>query len=1066
MIEKMSKIVSGKYLLKISILLFSVFGLILIDVFIFTVLLNEASAATWWNSSWLYRKKLVFNNSAQNENLADFPVMVKLTSLNFDFSKTKTNGEDIRFVDSDDSAELNYEIEKWDSSAQEAFIWVKVPQIDASSSTDFVYMYYGNSGAADAQNVAGTWNSGFAGVWHLDEIVYNNDINYDSTANGNNGAWKDSNNSVGNATGIIDGANDFDTSDRIDITDNASLQSSIFTIEGWGRLNGSGWNTLASKGDWNVNKMWFGNSDNNKLLLKLNRVAYSPYVSNTLLNDGKWHYLVGTYDGSYIRVYVDGNLDNTPYSSTGMSSTAGIFQISGNDGWGGVALWNGDIDEVRYSNVARSANWISAQHKSMNNTFITFNAPEDSPPAAPLNASAVRNSDTQITVSWTDNSSNETGFKVERNTDSGSGFGGWSQILTVSANTASAVDDSVNNPSDPPQENKRYQYRIRAYNATDNSDYSTSSVVYTSPSAPEIGVPTADSSSAITWTWTDNSNFEDSFNLDFVIGNGTDVSGIAADTTSYQSADLDSNTQYAAHVHSYRADTGESFSSSDSLAVYTLAPAPTDFTGAAADRAIILSVASFNNADSDSSGYRFTNTTTNTSSGWIQDNSWTNSELACGTSYNYTVKYKNGDGAETDVESLTQSTNSCGGGGKSSIQSNPPQPPIGGFRVLINDGADYTKSSKVILNLFGGPDTEKMAISNFFDFRDALQRIYKSIKEWDLCKGISFCSEGKYTVYVKFFTSWGESSKIISDSIIFSIPPVNENIIPFKPELKTTTPIFIPETLIPLPTPLIEIKLDRPIFTLARSNIAVGSIAFQKPLKLVAGQTLETSIKPSKPVKTIKVVIIFKKSKESSNLKGSLLSALFTPVYAQIWQTAEYVLTDEDKNGVYEGEIKLPEVSGEYTIKTILYYEDGTIEEVETETLIDPRGYIYQEIDGKELRIPNAEVSLYVFNPGTNQFELWRAQDYGQKNPQITGKTGEYEFLVPEGKYYLTVTSPDYREYQSEKFEVEKGSVVNENIKLAPIKKINWFWSTLSIVFFVLIIGLLIRVFTVKKGRG
>jgi hypothetical protein len=36
--------------------------------------------------------------------------------------------------------------------------------------------------------------------------------------------------------------------------------------------------------------------------------------------------------------------------------------------------WDGLLDEARFSNVARSADWVGAQYKSMNDTYITFGA--------------------------------------------------------------------------------------------------------------------------------------------------------------------------------------------------------------------------------------------------------------------------------------------------------------------------------------------------------------------------------------------------------------------------------------------------------------------------------------------------------------------------------------------------------------------------------------------------------------------------------------------------------------------------------------------------------------------
>jgi len=58
---------------------------------------------SWIDSAWLYRKKIVFNNSSQSENLINFPALVKLTSANFDFNKAQASGQDIRFSDSDGS---------------------------------------------------------------------------------------------------------------------------------------------------------------------------------------------------------------------------------------------------------------------------------------------------------------------------------------------------------------------------------------------------------------------------------------------------------------------------------------------------------------------------------------------------------------------------------------------------------------------------------------------------------------------------------------------------------------------------------------------------------------------------------------------------------------------------------------------------------------------------------------------------------------------------------------------------------------------------------------------------
>lgn len=83
-------------------------------------------------------------------------------------------------------------------------------------------------------------------------------------------------------------------------------------------------------------------------------------------------------------------------------------------------------------------------------------------PAAPTNLSATANG-SQIALSWSDNSSDETSFRVERSPSSDSGF---SEIGGVSRDVAGATDTSSLSC------NTTYYYRVRARNASGDSAYS------------------------------------------------------------------------------------------------------------------------------------------------------------------------------------------------------------------------------------------------------------------------------------------------------------------------------------------------------------------------------------------------------------------------------------------------------------------------------------------------------------------------------------------------------------------------------------------------------------------
>ncbi len=115
-------------------------------------------------------------------------------------------------------------------------------------------------------------------------------------------------------------------------------------------------------------------------------------------------------------------------------------------------------------------------------------------PTAPTNLVAVSISTTRIDLSWTDNSSDETGFKIERKTPSGS----FSQIATVGAGITTYSDTGLTSDT-------TYVYRVRANNGSGNSAYTNeysistlgttfSPILYNSFFQPDstITVPNAD----------------------------------------------------------------------------------------------------------------------------------------------------------------------------------------------------------------------------------------------------------------------------------------------------------------------------------------------------------------------------------------------------------------------------------------------------------------------------------------------------------------------------------------------------------------------------------------------
>jgi titin len=132
----------------------------------------------------------------------------------------------------------------------------------------------------------------------------------------------------------------------------------------------------------------------------------------------------------------------------------------------GILKWN----TTYYWRVNARNSYGSTSSWSSYRYFRTAVGP---PPNAPSNLIATPISSSQINLTWQDNSSDETGFKIERKAGSGS----YSQIATVGANVTSYSNTLLS-------ANTTYYYRVRAYNAAGNSAYSNEALATTLPPPP------------------------------------------------------------------------------------------------------------------------------------------------------------------------------------------------------------------------------------------------------------------------------------------------------------------------------------------------------------------------------------------------------------------------------------------------------------------------------------------------------------------------------------------------------------------------------------------------------
>jgi len=336
-----------------------------------------------WLSGWQYRKQLTIDNTKIDSNLTDFPVLVKLTSSNFDFSKAQSSGDDVRFTSSDGTTLLKYERERHDSANQAAEYWVKIPSVSSSSGTTF-YIYYGNASASDGEDATNVWDSNFKMVHHLKGATYT-DLD-DSTSNANDvttvAGTPDYNTDakIGKGVQFVSAS-----SERLDVADSADFEVQTATIECWvkatdltvGQYIVARWanpyhfeiGVNTSVGNSNAFYAAVTDSVGRKDLIE----AANESSANT------WYHLALVYDGStdlVAKLYKNG-------SQIASVNLDGAITVSGTDGIGFAgrygqtnAPFDGILDEIRFSNVVRSPAWIKATYHSGNDSLLTFGTEE------------------------------------------------------------------------------------------------------------------------------------------------------------------------------------------------------------------------------------------------------------------------------------------------------------------------------------------------------------------------------------------------------------------------------------------------------------------------------------------------------------------------------------------------------------------------------------------------------------------------------------------------------------------------------------------------------------------
>ena len=321
------------------------------------------AAQAWWDSGWTLRKSLTIDTSATGAAIADpvggTTVLVRLHDGNFRFAAAQDGGDDLRFVAADDQTLLPYHIEKYDAVLNEAFVWVRLPDVPPGAKATF-WLYYANNGgkAAKGEDAKASYDADTVLVYHF---AGHGAPPSDSSAAGNNAQTA----GLPADGSMIGGGLRFDGKAVVSIPATASLA--------WADGAALTWSAWVKPGTIEPSAVIFSRWDGSRAFL-IGFDNGAPYVEVTgaggtqrsavaaKVTVNTWHHLAVTAGGGKLTLYLDGD----PYASLAAAVPAlnTLCFLGGNGPGGTVGVargrtdFTGELDELEISKVARPPGFI------------------------------------------------------------------------------------------------------------------------------------------------------------------------------------------------------------------------------------------------------------------------------------------------------------------------------------------------------------------------------------------------------------------------------------------------------------------------------------------------------------------------------------------------------------------------------------------------------------------------------------------------------------------------------------------------------------------------------------
>jgi hypothetical protein len=364
--------------------------------------------------TWNHKLQITIDKTNIDADLTDYPVLVKLSTssgishadLTDIFTELGSSGLKIAITLDDGVTQCYVEEVSWDAVTPFAELWVKVPTVAHLANT-VLYLYYDHTHADNSTYVGVTgsvpgkavWDANFVAVYHMND---NPDTSHIADSTGVNNGTKTGVNEPVEVAGIIGKQQLYDGSDDKIVCGNpATLGSGDITLENyitkandsWIRDYGIYGNTMVSKGGdhtftANGFRFYIEYRDNGTIgfvrfcvrIVGSNVLDHNYYytypggvAAENLFTSGLYIVTTRTFSTKTLDMYSAGLAVAQDVSATAGNASSATNLIVGYHP--NTSYLYGSQDELRISNIARSAAYIKANNYCWTDDLVTFGSP-------------------------------------------------------------------------------------------------------------------------------------------------------------------------------------------------------------------------------------------------------------------------------------------------------------------------------------------------------------------------------------------------------------------------------------------------------------------------------------------------------------------------------------------------------------------------------------------------------------------------------------------------------------------------------------------------------------------